>query len=37
MWASILEIISATSSKGIAIYGFTPYWAKAYVGAKRVY
>ena len=31
------EFISATSSKGIAIYGFTPYWAKAYVGARRVY
>ena len=31
------QFISATSSKGIAIYGFTPYWSKAYVGAKRVY
>lgn len=31
------EFISATSSKGVAIYGFTPYWTKAYVGAKRVY
>jgi len=31
------EFISATSSKGIAIYGFTPYWNKVYVGAKRVY
>lgn len=30
------QFISATSSKGIAIYGFTPYWAKAYVGARRV-
>ncbi|WP_042333756.1 C40 family peptidase [Desulfosporosinus meridiei] len=31
------QFISATSSKGIAIYSFTPYWSKAYVGAKRVY
>lgn len=31
------QFISATSSKGIAIYSFTPYWTKAYVGAKRVY
>ena len=31
------QFISATSSKGITIYSFTPYWAKAYVGAKRVY
>lgn len=31
------QFISATSSKGIAIYAFTPYWANAYVGAKRVY
>jgi len=31
------QFISATSSKGIAIYGFTPYWANAFVGAKRVY
>ena len=31
------QFISATSSKGIAIYGFTPYWANAYAGAKRVY
>ena len=30
------EFISATSSKGIAIYSFTPYWANTYVGAKRV-
>lgn len=30
------QFISATSSKGIAIYSFTPYWANAYVGAKRV-
>jgi len=31
------DFISATSSKGIAINEFTPYWANAYVGAKRVY
>jgi len=31
------QFISATSSKGIAIYGFTPYWTNAYVGAKRIY
>ena len=31
------KFISATSSKGITISSFTPYWAKAYVGAKRVY
>lgn len=31
------QFISATSSKGIAVYGFTPYWANAYVGAKRIY
>lgn len=31
------QFISATSSKGIAIYGFTPYWSNAYVGARRVY
>ena len=31
------EFISATSSKGISVYSFTPYWTKAYVGAKRVY
>lgn len=30
------KFISATTHKGIAIYGFTPYWARAYVGAKRV-
>lgn len=31
------QFISATSSKGIAIYGFTPYWSNSYVGAKRVF
>ncbi|TGE31734.1 NlpC/P60 family protein [Desulfosporosinus sp. Sb-LF] len=30
------QFISATSSKGIAIYSFTPYWANVYVGAKRM-
>ena len=30
------KFISATCHKGIAIYGFTPYWARAYVGARRV-
>jgi len=30
------EFISATSSKGIAIYNFTPYWSNSYVGARRV-
>lgn len=31
------QFISATTSKGVAIYSFTPYWSNAYVGAKRVY
>lgn len=30
------QFISATSSKGITISSFSPYWAKAYVGARRV-
>ena len=30
------KFISATCHKGIAIYGFIPYWADAYVGARRV-
>lgn len=30
------EFISATSSKGIAIYAFTPYWSNSYIGAKRI-
>ena len=30
------KFISATCHKGIAIYGFTPYWAKGYIGARRV-
>lgn len=30
------KFISATTHKGVAIYGFTPYWTKAYVGARRV-
>lgn len=31
------QFISATSSKGIAIYSFTSYWTNSYVGARRVY
>lgn len=31
------QFISATTSKGIAIYSFTPYWSKGYVGARRIY
>jgi len=31
------QFISATSSKGVIAYSFTPYWKNAYVGAKRVY
>lgn len=31
------QFISATNSKGIAIYSFTPYWTNSYVGARRVY
>lgn len=31
------QFISATNSKGIAIYSFSTYWSNAYVGAKRVY
>ncbi|SPF47478.1 Cell wall-associated hydrolase, invasion-associated protein [Candidatus Desulfosporosinus infrequens] len=31
------KFISATCHKGIAIYGFSPYWAKGYLGARRVY
>lgn len=30
------KFISATCHKGIAIYKFTPYWAKGYLGARRV-
>ncbi|MHB8125434.1 MAG: C40 family peptidase [Desulfitobacteriaceae bacterium] len=29
------QFISATLHKGVVIYSFTPYWSKAYVGAKR--
>lgn len=29
------QFISATSSKGVTVYSFTPYWANTYVGAKR--
>ena len=31
------QFISATTSKGVTIYSFTPYWLNAYMGAKRVY
>ena len=31
------EFISATTRKGVTIYSFSPYWVKAYVGAKRIY
>ncbi|MDR3539661.1 MAG: NlpC/P60 family protein [Desulfosporosinus sp.] len=30
------KFISATCHRGIAICGFTPYWAKGYIGARRV-
>jgi cell wall-associated NlpC family hydrolase len=31
------QFISATTSKGVITYSFSPYWKNAYVGAKRVY
>lgn len=31
------QFISATTSKGVTTYSFTPYWKNGYVGAKRVY
>lgn len=31
------QFISSTSSKGVIISSFSPYWKNAYVGAKRVY
>ena len=31
------QFISATTSKGVTTYSFTPYWKNAYVGARRVY
>lgn len=31
------QFISATTSKGVIISSFSPYWNNAYVGAKRVY
>lgn len=31
------QFISATTSKGVVIYSFSPYWMNAYVGARRVY
>ncbi|MDR3541427.1 MAG: C40 family peptidase [Desulfosporosinus sp.] len=30
------KFISATLNKGVTIYSFSPYWTKAYVGARRV-
>jgi peptidoglycan DL-endopeptidase CwlO len=30
------QFISATSSKGVVISSFSPYWQTAYVGAKRI-
>ena len=30
------QFINASSSKGVTIYSFGPYWKSAYVGAKRV-
>lgn len=31
------EFIGATTHKGVAVYSFSPYWLKAYMGARRVY
>jgi len=31
------QFISATTSKGVTISSFSPYWLNAYVGARRVY
>jgi len=31
------QFISATTSKGVTTYSFSPYWTNAYVGARRVY
>jgi Cell wall-associated hydrolases (invasion-associated proteins) len=31
------QFISATTSKGVAIYSFSPYWKNAYLKARRVY
>lgn len=31
------QFISATTSKGVIISSFSPYWKNAYIGAKRVY
>lgn len=30
------QFISATTHKGVAIYSFSPYWLKAYKGARRI-
>jgi cell wall-associated NlpC family hydrolase len=31
------QFISATTSKGVAIYAFSPYWQNVYLKASRVY
>ena len=31
------QFVSATSSKGVTISSFSPYWLNAYLGARRVY
>ncbi len=31
------QFISATTSKGVTIYSFTPYWQSTYFGARRAY
>ncbi|MHB8124882.1 MAG: C40 family peptidase [Desulfitobacteriaceae bacterium] len=31
------QFISATSTKGVTIYSFSPYWQSSYMGARRVY
>ncbi|AHF06433.1 C40 family peptidase [Desulfitobacterium metallireducens] len=31
------QFLSATTSKGVIISSFSPYWKNAYIGAKRVY
>ena len=31
------QFISSTSTKGVVIYSFTPYWQSAYLSARRAY
>ncbi len=31
------QFISATSTKGVVIYSFSPYWQSAYLGARRAF